>query len=103
MSFARKIQKNLLFIYPILMVRKTKSMSYINIKFYRKITERESEIINLIAQEHTNKEIAQRLYISIDTVKTHRKNLLAKLMVSNAAGLVRRGIELELIKITRAS
>jgi len=77
-------------------------MSYFNVKFYRKITQRETEIINLIAQEYTNKEIAKQLFISIDTVKTHRKNLLSKLLVSNAAGLVRRGIELNLIKISKA-
>ena len=63
-------------------------MSYINIKFHRKTTEKKTEIINLIAQEYTNRYIAKKLFISIDTVKSHRKNLLSKLSVSNAAGLV---------------
>jgi len=45
----------------------------------RKITRREKEILNLIAKEYTGKEIANALYISTETVKTHRSNLMTKL------------------------
>lgn len=56
------------------------------------ITKREQEILELIVEEYTNQEIADRLYISIPTVETHRKNLLLKMGVKNTAGLVREAI-----------
>ncbi|MBK8504633.1 MAG: helix-turn-helix transcriptional regulator [Saprospiraceae bacterium] len=42
------------------------------------ISDREKEVLELIAYENTNDEIAEKLYISIHTAKTHRKNLLEK-------------------------
>ena len=59
-----------------------------------KITEREQEVLYLIANEYTSGEIAQKLYISNHTVVCHRKRLLEKLHVKNTAGLVRRAFEL---------
>lgn len=53
---------------------------------------REVEILKLIAREYSNPEIAERLYISIRTVDTHRRNLLEKLGVKNTAGLVKYAI-----------
>lgn len=53
------------------------------------LTPREIEILKLIADEHSNPEIAEKLFISIRTVDTHRRNLLEKLGVKNTAGLVR--------------
>ena len=53
------------------------------------LTPREEEILTLIAREKTNPEIAKELYISVNTVITHRRNILAKLEVKNTAGLVR--------------
>ena len=64
-----------------------------------KISIREKEILHLIAYEHTSGEIAEKLYISIDTVKTHRKHLFDKLGVKNIAGLVRRGFEYGMIQV----
>lgn len=60
---------------------------------YIGLTEREREVIRLIALERTNKEIADELCVSIDTVKTHRKHLMAKLNVRSIAGLVRYAVE----------
>lgn len=60
---------------------------------YVGLTEREREIIRLIAQERTNDEIALALHLSTDTVKTHRKNLMTKLDVRSAAGLVRYAVD----------
>jgi DNA-binding NarL/FixJ family response regulator len=59
--------------------------------FLRKysLTRREVEVIRCIAQEMTTKEMADNLFISEHTVMTHRKNLLRKLEVKNAAGLVK--------------
>lgn len=61
--------------------------------FIPRLTKRENEIIELIVNEYTTFEIAQKLYISDKTVETHRKNLLQKLNVRNTAGLVRIAVE----------
>ncbi len=52
------------------------------------LTPREAEVLELIADEYTNQEIADRLFISPHTVVTHRRNLLQKLNAKNTAGLV---------------
>lgn len=52
------------------------------------LTEREQEILTLIAEGHTNSSIAERLFVSSHTVGTHRKNMMAKLGVNNTAALV---------------
>lgn len=62
------------------------------------LTSTEELILQLISFEYSSKEIAQTLFISPQTVFTHRANLLAKLEVKNTAGLVRRAIELSLLK-----
>lgn len=57
------------------------------------LTRRELEVLELIAEEFTNPEIAEKLFISIRTVDTHRRNLIEKLGVKNTAGLVRYAIK----------
>jgi DNA-binding NarL/FixJ family response regulator len=57
------------------------------------LSKREKEILKLIAEGLTNLEISKQLFISIDTVDTHRKNLYAKLNVKNTALLIRYAIE----------
>lgn len=52
------------------------------------ISEREMEIIKLIAEGHSNKEVADKLFLSTHTITTHRKNIMNKLGVNNTAGLV---------------
>lgn len=59
---------------------------------YIGLTSREREVIRMIAQEHTNEEIAGSLFISVDTVKSHRRQLMTKLNVRNSAGLVRYAV-----------
>ena len=54
----------------------------------------------LVNNEHTAKEIAQKLFISNHTAISHRQNLMSKLDVRNTAGLVRRAFELGLISLT---
>lgn len=61
------------------------------------ITNREQEILQLIVDGLTSKEIAQKLYISPRTVDTHRANLMQKLELNNIAELVRFAIENELV------
>ncbi len=53
----------------------------------RQLTEREVEVLTLIAQQYTSEEISKKLYIAKSTVDTHRKNLIVKLKVKNAVGL----------------
>ncbi len=60
---------------------------------YVGLTAREREIIRLIALERTNGEIAAALFVSEDTVKSHRKNLMGKLNVRSVAGLVRYAVD----------
>lgn len=61
------------------------------------ISNREQEVLRLIAFENTSKEIAVQLYISYHTADSHRKNLMEKLEVKNTAGLIRRAFELGLL------
>jgi DNA-binding NarL/FixJ family response regulator len=61
------------------------------------LSEREIEVLRLIAQEYSNGEIAEKLFISIRTVDTHRRNLLEKLQVKNTVGLVKYAISKGLI------
>jgi DNA-binding NarL/FixJ family response regulator len=57
------------------------------------ITRREKEILKLIVDEHTNQDIAGKLFLSLRTVENHRNNLLQKLSVKNTAGLVKVAIQ----------
>jgi DNA-binding NarL/FixJ family response regulator len=63
---------------------------------YDTLSEREREIFQLIAEGHSNKEIADLLSISVATVETHRAHILQKLDVHSTAQLVlyavRRGV-----------
>lgn len=61
------------------------------------LTRREKEVLELIAGGLTNNEIAQQLFISVTTVDTHRKNLMAKLEAKNTASLVRMAIQMQLV------
>jgi DNA-binding NarL/FixJ family response regulator len=60
-----------------------------NAKLLQSLTNREIEVLKLIAQEMTNVEIADKLFISRRTVDTHRQNLLQKIGTKNSIGLVR--------------
>ena len=61
------------------------------------LTQREKEIITLIAQEFTTKEISEKLFISYRTAENHRYNLIQKLDVKNTAGLVKVAIHMGLV------
>lgn len=55
----------------------------------RLLTDREREILKLIAKEYSNKEIAEQLFISERTVETHRKNIFRKTKTSSLVGLIK--------------
>lgn len=63
-----------------------------------KLTKREKEILNLIVDAKTNKQIANQLYISDQTVGVHRKNIMRKLAVNNTASLIKKALELQMGK-----
>ena len=62
------------------------------------LTDREIELIKLISEELTMKEIADKIFLSEHTVKTHRKNIMAKLDVKNTAGMIKKAFILGLIE-----
>lgn len=60
------------------------------------ITDRELEVLQLIVNEFTNQEIADKLFVSVRTVDAHRRNLLQKTGAKNTAGLVKYALKNEL-------
>jgi len=66
---------------------------------HQHITDREQEILQLIVDGLTSKQIAEKLYISPRTVDTHRSNLMEKLELNNIAELVRYAIQYNLVSI----
>lgn len=63
------------------------------------LTQREVEVLNLICQQMTAEEIAEKLFISVKTVNGHRANLLDKTQVKNVAGLVVYAIKNNIVSI----
>lgn len=61
------------------------------------LTKREQDVLKLICQEKSTKEIASELFISIHTVETHRANLLSKIKARNTAGIVKWAIQNDLL------
>lgn len=74
------------------------SVSYED-RFIKKfnLTKRELEVLKLVGQAMSNKEIAKELYISDQTVSVHRKNIMRKLGVSSTASLIKMAFENNLI------
>jgi DNA-binding NarL/FixJ family response regulator len=63
-----------------------------------RLTHRQREVVQLIAEGNTNSEIAQSLTISLKTVETHRAQIMARLNIHDVAGLVRYAIRAGLIE-----
>lgn len=61
------------------------------------LTRREKEVLELIANGMTNTEIAQKLFVGVTTVDTHRKNLLIKFNAKNTATVIRMATQMQLI------
>ena len=62
------------------------------------LSEREREVLRLLALGHTNQEIAKMLYISVRTAETHRAHIMQKLLLSTRAELVRYALEHGLVE-----
>ncbi|MDH7570383.1 MAG: response regulator transcription factor [Armatimonadota bacterium] len=63
-----------------------------------KLTEREREVLKLIAQGYTNKEIADMIFLSVKTVETHKAHIMEKLELRSRAELVRYALDNGLLK-----
>jgi len=63
------------------------------------LTEREREVLQLIAEGFTNKEIASNLNLAVNTVHVHRKNIMQKLDIHKHAGLIRYAIKEGIVKL----
>jgi len=62
------------------------------------LTKREKEVLQLIADGFTNPQIAEKLFVSVSTIDSHRKSLMAKLSTNNTASLLKTSIELGFLK-----
>jgi len=62
-----------------------------------KLTRREKEVLQAIAEELTTQEISEKLFISIKTVETHRMNIMSKLGAKNSVGIIKAAIENNLL------
>ena len=66
---------------------------------YKELTDREREILQLITESYSNKEIAKLLYVSVKTVETHRTHLMDKLDIHNSVELTKYAIRKGMISI----
>ena len=64
------------------------------------LSQREKEIIGCVVRGMTNKEIAEKLFISVHTVITHRRNITRKLQIHSAAGLTIYAIVNKLVELS---
>jgi DNA-binding NarL/FixJ family response regulator len=92
--FCEQVRENIL-------TSKKNTLNKINSTKAKKIsnlTEREIEIITLIALEYSGKEISEKLFISTNTVETHRKNIIKKIKAKNTISIVKFAIKNNLIE-----
>lgn len=68
-------------------------------ELYEKLSNREREVFQMMAEGHSTREIAGILYVSISTVKTHRANIMEKLQMDSLSQLIKFAIELGLVEI----
>jgi DNA-binding NarL/FixJ family response regulator len=64
-----------------------------------RLTSRQREVLQLIAEGHTTRQIAHRLRLSVKTVESHRANLMERLQIHDVAGLVRYAIRVGIIQV----
>ena len=79
------------------LLRARKSKSDSDTMLVDKLADRELEVLHLIAVGLSNREIAEKLFISLNTVKTHTKNIYSKLDVNSRIKAVARAKELGLL------
>ncbi len=77
-------------------LKKTKSSRE---ELYSKLSNREREVFQMIAEGRSTKEIAEVLFVSVSTVKSHRANIMEKLEIDNLSQLIHFAIDLGLVEI----
>ncbi|MBI5401790.1 MAG: response regulator transcription factor [Ignavibacteriae bacterium] len=81
------------------LIKRTRNKELIENDNYNKLTKREMEVFQLIAEGLTSKEISQKLFLSISTVNSHRMNIMKKLDIHDIASLVKYAIQKNLIAV----
>ena len=66
---------------------------------YAKLTSREREVLKLVGEGDTSREIAETLFISLNTIERHRTNIMGKLGMHNKSQLIRFAIRKGLVKV----
>ena len=64
---------------------------------FKRLSQRETEVLQLVAEGKITKEIADELCVSTRTVETHRVNMMKKLKASNTAELIKKAKDLDII------
>lgn len=81
------------------LVRSTRNRVPFQISNEEKLSKRETEVLRLIAEGLTSKQIAERLHLGITTVNSHRTNIMKKLNIHEIVGLVKYAIQKSLIDL----
>jgi DNA-binding NarL/FixJ family response regulator len=95
-----QVYKGELFLEPHLQKLLLASMTKANVQSAQltPLTRREKEVLQLIAAEHTSQEIADKLFLSLRTVESHRLSIMQKLGVKNSIGLVKAAMQMGLVE-----
>ena len=64
------------------------------------LTKRELDVLKLIIMEYSSKQISSELFLSFETIRSHRKKIISKLNVKSTAGIVRVALENDLVDLS---
>ncbi len=81
------------------LIKRARNGENIKIRVENNLTKREIEILRLIVEGLTGKEIADKLYLSLSTVNSHRMNIMKKLNIHDTARLVKYAIQKNLVDV----
>jgi DNA-binding NarL/FixJ family response regulator len=81
------------------LIKRARNKEPETIEIENQLTKRETEILKMIAEGMTSKEIAQKFYLSLSTVNSHRMNIMKKLNIHDTATLVKYAIEKKIIEV----
>lgn len=80
-------------------LRKAKNNENDSVKDYEQLTKREKEVLKLVIEGLSNIEIADKLFVNIRTIETHKHNLLQKLKIKNTIELVKFALKNNILEI----
>lgn len=70
---------------------------------FKHLSERELEVLDLLSFGNSNKEIANQLYIGLETARTHRKSLIQKMNAKNSVDLIRICYEQSILQVSNTN